>query len=116
MAAPESVALGQQEGCGADQEGTMADMIHGRPSAMQAYRPEGPNQVEATGPAQGMMASASNFTPQDQTGEGNLVQYMTEAKQGVRKYGSTVNGTGGEYLTTDIFNGVQFDRVDGTEA
>ncbi len=95
----------------------MSETIHGRPSSMLAYRPEGPDQVRATGPAQGLMAGASNFTPQDQAGEENLVRYLTEAKNGVRKYGAAVHGTGGEYFSTDIFNGAQFDRVgDGTEA
>lgn len=85
--------------------------IHGRPSSMLAYRPEGPETVQATGPVSGIMAQQTRFTSQDQTGERNLVRYLTDAKQGVERYQVSVNGTGAEYAGTDIFNAGLFDRV-----
>lgn len=95
----------------------MSERIHGRPSSMLAYRPEGPTEVRAAGPVSGQVAVNANFPQQDQPAEENLIRYMSEARQGAEKIRSAVNRNGGVYSDVDLFNGVQFDRVgDGTGA
>ncbi|MBB4906421.1 hypothetical protein [Actinophytocola algeriensis] len=87
------------------------DSIHGRPSSMLAYRPEGPEQVRAAGPVSGLMAREADFTDRDQAGEQNLVRYMTAAQHGVTAHRTGVNGTGTEYDATDQANADPFDRM-----
>jgi hypothetical protein len=92
----------------------MSERIHGLPSSMTAYRPEGPAVVAATGPVSGPIAGNANFTARDQAAEQNLVRYMSDARQGADEFRTTVNRNGGEYETTDLFNGSLFDLDTGT--
>jgi hypothetical protein len=95
----------------------MTDRIHGRPSSMLAYQPEGPKQVRAAGPVRGMMAQQANFTTKDQDAEQNLVRYMGDADQGVQRYRVSVNSMGGEYAESADFHAGQFTRIStGREA
>jgi hypothetical protein len=87
------------------------DRIHGQPSSMLGYRPEGPKEVRATGPVPGLVAQEANFTSRDQAGEQNLVRFMTDANQGVERHRTGVNGTGAEYVATDDVNAERFDRA-----
>jgi hypothetical protein len=92
------------------------DRIHGQPSSMLAYRPEGPKKVRPAGPVPGIMAREVGFTTRDQDGEQNLVRYMSDARQGVDEHRTGVNGTGAGYSEADLFNAGQFSRAVEKEA
>ena len=89
----------------------MTDRIHGRPSSMLAYRPEGPETVQAPGRVSGIMAQQINFTTKDETAEQNLVRYMADSEQGVQTYRTSVNGTGVQYADTENVNADQLRSV-----